>query len=434
MAGNNGKAIFFHILDKLIRWKHGVKMEVSQKTIKSNILWNVVGASFFCACQWIMSILIVHIAGYKEAGYLSLGLSLTNTFINIGYYSIRSFQVSDVDNQYYSSTYVSHRLITCILAYVLYLTFVIVNGYSLYVTLFLLTFMLYRLLESFVDVFHGIDQKAWRLDIVGKSYIYRGILMLGGFIVIEIVTKDLVLTSVSMFCLCMIVVIFYDIPKARDVDFFRWEWNKERLWNLTKKCFPLLVYSLSINAIMLLPRYCLEQYKGSTILGYYASVSTPAAMIQLLAVFIFNPYIQLFAEYIKNNRKKKFLILIIRILFMIITLVILCWIASYFAGEWGLKLLFTEEIVPYSYLLVSTVFCCGLLALSLFLGTVLIVLREFKTLTIGALSGLFVSMISSISFIKKMGINGVNNALVCALSIVLIIYITRFVIYIKRWK
>lgn len=409
-------------------------MEISQKTMKSNMLWNVVGASFFCACQWIMSILIVHISGYDEAGYLSLGLSLTNTFINIGYYSIRSFQVSDVNNQYQSSVYVTHRIITCIIAYISYLLFVLVNGYSAYVTMFLLAFMFYRLLESFLDVFHGIDQKAWRLDIVGKSYIFRGSLMIIGFAVVEVATKNLFFTSITMFLLCLLVAIFYDIPKAREVDHFKLDWNKSRLWSLTKKCFPLLIYSLSINGIMPLSRYFLEQYEGSTMLGYYSSVATPAAMIQLLAAFIFNPYIQLFAEYIRNNNKTKFLKLMVRIIVMILILVLCALGASIFAGEWGLRLLFTEEIVPYAYLLVSTVICCGMLALSWFLGTVLIVLRDFKVLSMGAIIGLLVSIVSSIVFTREMGIDGVNYALFSSCGIVLVVYMSRIVIYMKRWK
>ena len=60
--------------------------QVSGETIRKNMLWNVIGSVGFIGAQWMMTILIVHLAGYTEAGYLSLGLSLTNIFTNIAYF------------------------------------------------------------------------------------------------------------------------------------------------------------------------------------------------------------------------------------------------------------------------------------------------------------------------------------------------------------
>ena len=72
---------------------------VSAKTIRSNMLWNVTGSIAFIGAQWMMTVLVVHLAGYTAAGHLSLGLSLTNIFTNISYFCIRNFQVSDAAAQ-----------------------------------------------------------------------------------------------------------------------------------------------------------------------------------------------------------------------------------------------------------------------------------------------------------------------------------------------
>ena len=48
----------------------------SAEAIRKNMLWNVVGSVGFIGAQWVMTILIVHLAGYTEAGYLSLGFPL----------------------------------------------------------------------------------------------------------------------------------------------------------------------------------------------------------------------------------------------------------------------------------------------------------------------------------------------------------------------
>ena len=111
---------------------------ISPQAIQKNMLWNVAGSVGFIGAQWMMTILIVHLAGYTEAGYLSLGLSLTNLFTNIAYFCIRNYQVSDGAGKYSADLYVTHRVVAAFVAFTLYTLFVLVNGYSLYVTAFLL--------------------------------------------------------------------------------------------------------------------------------------------------------------------------------------------------------------------------------------------------------------------------------------------------------
>ena len=179
--------------------------QVSGETIRKIMLWNVIGSVGFIGAQGMMTILIVHLAGYTEAGYLSLGLSLTNIFTNIAYFCIRNYQVSDTAGKYSQDIYVTHRILATAVAFILYGLFVLCNGYSFYVTAFLLLFMVYRLNEPLVDVFHGIDQRAWRLDVAGQSFLMRGILTLGIFILLEKLTGSLTITT-----FVMIVAVYRD--------------------------------------------------------------------------------------------------------------------------------------------------------------------------------------------------------------------------------
>ena len=41
---------------------------ISPQAIQKNMLWNVAGSVGFIGAQWMMTILIVHLAGYTEAG------------------------------------------------------------------------------------------------------------------------------------------------------------------------------------------------------------------------------------------------------------------------------------------------------------------------------------------------------------------------------
>lgn len=406
---------------------------VTPEVIRKNMLWNIIGSVGFVGAQWMMTILIVHLAGYSEAGYLSLGLSLTNIFTNIAYFCIRNFQVSDT-GKYSPDVYVTHRLAATIIAFLLYTLFVGVNGYPAYVFAFLLLFMLYRLNEAVVDVFHGIDQRAWRLDIAGKSFLARGVLTLAAFVAVEALTKNLVITTAAMLAAAYGVIVFYDIPKARKNERFSIRWEKEALLSLTRECFPLFVYAICLNAVVPIPRYFLEKIAGSEVLGYYASVAIPASLIQLLASYIYTSFTKLFADYVEQNKRKEFLALFGKLTGAVLGTVALALAGSALLGEWALVLIFTESIRAYAYLLVPTIFCCGIIALIWFVGTVLTILRDMKGLLVGAAAGVITAAAVSWPCITGMGVDGVNVALFLSSVVTLLIFLVRFGRYIHYWK
>lgn len=409
------------------------KQSVMPKTIQTNMLWNIIGSMGFIGAQWLMTILIVHLAGYREAGYLSLGLSLTNIFTNIAYFCIRNFQVSD-EGRYCQNIYVTHRLLAAAAAFVLYAVFIAVNAYPAYVCIFLLLFMLYRLNEAVVDVFHGIDQRAWRLDIAGKSFLMRGILTLAVFVIAEALTKNLVITTIAMMFAAYGVVFFYDIPKAHQNEVFRIQWDGKALRALTKECFPLFFYAICLNAVVPIPRYFLERISGSEVLGYYSSVAIPASLIQMLASYIYTSFTKLFAEYRSQNNKAAFVKVFQRLLLAITATVATALICSALLGEWALVLIFTESIREYAYLLVPTIVSCGVIAFVWFVGTVLTILRDMKGLLLGAAAGVAVAAAFSYPFISVWGADGVNAVLFFSSSITLLIFAGRLYYYMRRWK
>ena len=408
--------------------------QVSGETIRKNMLWNVIGSVGFIGAQWMMTILIVHLAGYTEAGYLSLGLSLTNIFTNIAYFCIRNYQVSDTAGKYSQDIYVTHRILATAVAFILYGLFVLCNGYSFYVTAFLLLFMVYRLNEPLVDVFHGIDQRAWRLDVAGQSFLMRGILTLGIFILLEKLTGSLTITTFVMIVAVYSIILGFDIPRAHRCTPFRLRLERNSLSSLTKECFPLFIYAVCLNAVVPIPRYFLERIAGSEVLGYYGSVAIPASVIQLLSSYIYTTFTTLFSEYVSRNEKKKFMALFWKLVAAILGLVLLAVAGCILLGEWVLVLVFTESIRDYAYLLLPTILCCGVIALIWFMGAVLTILRDRKGLLLGGIAGAAAAAVISWPCILKWGVDGVNISLFLSSAVTLLLFGIRFVSYMKKWQ
>jgi len=393
---------------------------VDAATVSKNMMWNIGGSMFYIGAQWIISVLIVHLADYEQAGYLNLALSISNIFATLCYFYIRSYQVSDAKGEFSDSQYVTHRWLLTVVSIVTGTLFIVINRYEIGLAAFLILFLIYRVSEPNADVYHGIDQKSWRLDIAGKSFIMRGVISLAAFIGLEMMHQSLALVSLVMAVGVWLVILFYDIPQARKLSEHRISLEMKPMWKLTTTCFPLFLYFMCINMVMPVPRYFLEKIEGGTILGYYASVAVPASMIPMLVSYIFNPFVGLFTEYTEKGNKRAFLKLFWGIAGTIVVITIGAIIGSILLGEWVLTLVFTEEIRPYAYLLIPTAAMCGVVSMVEYFGMLLTVLRDKSSLMIGAVAAAVIVTAASYPAIKIMGVDGINVAILTGCIIALV--------------
>ena len=186
-------------------------MKESNKRIKKSLLYNSIGTFTYLFCQWIITFLVVWIAGYETAGILSLAMSISNTYCVIATFNMRNYQSSDLKNNFSEKTYIYSRILTCFIALLFTLIYSISKSFSLYQILCIMFYMIFKLSEALVDVIHGSLQKKWKFDIIGKSYFYRGIISVLSFSVILYLTKNILLSIISMSLLTYIFIYFYDI-------------------------------------------------------------------------------------------------------------------------------------------------------------------------------------------------------------------------------
>lgn len=401
-------------------------------SVKQNMLYNTVGSIFYLGCQWLITILVVHLGNFDMAGNLSIAISLSNTFATIATYGMKNYQVSDISNTYSSSEYVSTRIITCAVSLLLAIGFLALNShYTLAQFGIILSYIIYRIIESFVDVLQGIQQKALRMDYIGISLVLRGIATIGGFSIGLIVFHNLILAICLMILLTTLVVLFYDIPKSLRLESFRPTLSKH-LWTILKNCFPLMITMFLSASIVTIPRYFLEKLYGSTVAGYYGSVATPTVIIQSLCIMIYSPLTPLLARAYTENKKNDYIKVMSKALAAMLILSILFCIAAVLFGDWGLKLLFGTEILPYTYLFTPIVLTTILMALLYYFTMVLTIARRTLTIVIATgCAALAVTLLSN-PLITAYSMSGVNYCLYIGLTVALLIMIIVCIIDAKH--
>ena len=404
-------------------------------TVTKNVLWNTAGSLFYFVCQWLLSVAVVRFSnGFEDAGILSLAMSITNIFATIALFNIRNYQVSDSNIEFSSSDYNFHRILTCLSALILCCGFVILNSYNFYISASIIFYMVVKLVEAYADVLHGMAQIKWRLDIAGKSYIIRGILLISIFSISQYAFKNLALSIAMMSLSNLIALIAYDVFTVRKIDRFKFSFNGAKLTKLTKQCIPLLVYGLCTNSILSSARYFIDMFHGEEVLGYYATVSAVAIIVQALVTLIFTPLIGIFNNAYHNNDRRGVLKLFVKLVLLLLGITALSMVVITIAGEFIMTIVFGENIRNYVYLLYPTVVASCITALVWLLGMLLVVMRDTLTLMLGSIFGIVLCLTLSIILIPDMIYTGANIAIIFSLSIISAIYLVRFIIYLLQSK
>lgn len=386
-------------------------------TLKQSVLWNTWGSTFYLGCQWLLTVLIARILGYKDAGVFSLAMSITNIFYSFAIFGMRNFQISDMTDKYSDGTYIVSRCITGVVAFLGCVAFVLMNNYNTKQISCIVVFMVFRLSEAFFDVLMGIYQKKWRMDYMGKSMTVRGVLMLISFITVMVVTKDLLMSIVCMTISVFAVVIFYDVQNSKRLVDISLNFEQKMLLTLLLECMPLVIFSVISTSIGSVPRFFLEKYSGIEKLGIYASIAMPTLIVQMVATYIFNPMITVFAEKFAKHDKKGFIEAINKCVIAILAVSIVSIIGAKIFGNLGLRILYGKGITKYEYLLLPLVMCAVFTAFTWLLSAILTVIRAFRGLVISNLLSLISCVLASIIIIPRYGMQGTTIAYLIGLLI-----------------
>ena len=375
--------------------------------MKKDLAWNTFGSVFYSACQWLITFLVVHIATFQEAGYLSLAMTTSSSFSAISLFSMRNFQVSDVRGEYNQHEYVGSRITTCLVALVA-CAVVSFSKNSMYQALCIDAFMLIRVAEAFSDVLHGENQKFGHYDYIGKSFILRGILTVASFSIGLIVTKDLLITLFVMALFNLAASLAYDWGRTSKLEEIRPKLWSDRVWTLLKVCAPIVVFAFLLSLENLVPKKMLELVQDTEQLGIYSTIATPTLVVQVFAAVAFNPFLPKFSTVFVNKEYDKFLSLLRKTYLALAGMAAIVTLGAMLLGRWGLALLFGKDILEYYDLFMPIVWVTILTAIIWILYAIVVAIRRIKWLLIGMSINFAACYSLARPFVERFGKNGVS--------------------------
>lgn len=402
--------------------------------IKTQVTWNTFGNFVLLFAQWGISVLLVRIADFSEAGVFSLAMTIANVFAYIGNYSTRNFMTSDAGEEYTLRQYVIARVVTICISFILCIAFLSICHYDIKTFAAVIIYLVYANQTSFSDVLYGCMQRKRHLEIGGKACVLKGVLCFTAFLVVYLNRGGLLFSLLAMAIAAFLVMFLYEMPYYRVIvgesACERTQMHgKEicRIISLIKRCFPLMVSMVVPTITVAIPRIVIESLLGEAKLGIYSSIYTPTVVITTLVPSIITGVIPIYAKAWGQRDKSQFVHLSTLSCICVLALGALACLAACVCGKLVMVLLFGEEIIPYFNLLYFAIAATILCALTNCGTAFLTVQRRLSHTLFSAVAALLVSGISSVLLIQKHELYGASWAL--SLS-----YMVQFAWQLIVWK
>lgn len=340
-----------------------------------------------------------------------------NMFASISLFKIRTFQVSDLNGEYSNRDYIGFRLFTITISMLFSIAYLalITENVTLFATTIL--YLLFKADETFADVLYGIEQRNGRMDYIGKSQLLRGGATLIGFSAPMLVAGNLAYAVAGMLTACASITFLYDFRKTEKFGVCLPSFKLDKIAGLFKACLLPTVANFFATSIVSIARQRYGIIAGEVSLGLYASIATPAVLIQAGASYLYSPLIGLLAKALHERGFSRFKSSALKILLLIIIGAGLPSAALTLIAPSILVALFGNELAPHIWVFPYSLAATISIAVLLYINDILLILRDGKTqVAINALA-LALTMLLITVLIERVGMNGINVTIIISATI-----------------
>ena len=407
-------------------------MTKTENNLKKNFIWNIIGLTLYGIVSLFLMIIVKHINGLKISGIFSYAYSICTLFYFISLYYSRTYQIANYNNSKNFNQFLTFRLTSSLLSFVLIFIFSLVSGFDKNKIFIILLLMLFRVLDAISDTFYGYVQEKNELYKVGISYTLKSVLSILLFFIIDYYTKNIYLSIVSMNMVNLLFLIFYDISNYKKLcsDKFKLDFSNTKL--IFKESLPIFLFSFISSYLANAEKYVIVYFTTDEIQSIFAILIMPATVLSLVGCYLINPFINKLNELNKNKEYKKFNMLTVKILVALLLLGILGTLFCYLWGIPILNLIYKINLDKYRFelaiIIIASIMCAG----SMILSNILTILNKNNLQFVFYFISAIVATASCYYFIKSNVISGSVYAYLLSYVVNFSFYIMYYIYIIKH--
>ena len=374
--------------------------------VKKDYFWNTLGTSLFSFNSLFLMIVVTRLNSLPDAGIFSFAYTTAGIINYFALYSGRTYQISNTNKKFTDSLFVMTRYLTTFFAVCISIMFIVINGYSVNKALVILLLCIVKCIEAISDVYYGILQKNSRLYIAGKSMTYKSLISILGFIVIDLFTKNLLISCLYLLIISICFLLIYDIYNTKRIKKLINDFQKVNIIGLLKASSYTFMFTLTVTVILNLPRYFIDFFLNDSDQAIYGIISMPATFVMLFSQFILQPSLVSLTNHYKRREKIEFNKIVLTISSIILGSMLIILPIAYFLGIPVLEIIYNVELSSYRIYLLLIILGSAFYAVSnVFLNALIVIQCNKEQLWIQILL-LALSGVSCFLLISNYGIVG----------------------------
>ncbi len=402
------------------------------KQFRKNFIWNLLGTGFNSFNSLFFMIIVTRINGVNDAGVFTIAFATATILYFIGVYSGRIYQVTEPNKAITNKEYIVNRIITTLCMLIFLTIYLLIRQYDTSKTTVFILLVIYKALESISDVLYGILQKNEKLEIVGKSLLVKSILSIICFAIVDLFTKNMILSINSMIFINIIIILFYDILKSKQYINFKDKVNISNIFKILKGGFFTFAIAFLGMYVLNAPKYSIDIYLENNYQTIFGIIIMPATVIGLIAQFLVNPYLNQIMSYCEKKDLKSLNKIVLKLILMIFVVGLISTILAYLLGTQILGLVYGIGLSPYKMGLAIIIISATLYTIGTIYSSVLTTVRKtFPQFIIYGIISIFAFIISNIGT-KIWALDGAIIAYLMIMSLQFLMYFVYYKTNLKR--
>ena len=380
--------------------------QLERKNKKKNFIWNAIGLSFNAFNSFFFLVIIKLVNGLDTAGIFTYAFALCCFFFVISIYYNRTFQVSDIKNKFSFNEYFSCRILTSVVSLIAIVIFAFANQFEFYKISVIVILMLFRILEAISECFFGAIQKHGELYKTGISYAIKAIGGIMAFLVVDILTHDLILSIIALIAINLAVLVFYDLRNFRKITTQKIHFDFHNIKKILKICFPIFLFTALAIYLSNCQKYILTYFTSNDLQSIFGILIMPATMLSLVGSYLINPFINHLTLLFHRKKYDHFMSSVLKILggltvcgFIVI---IVCW----FIGIPVLNFIYQMNLDEYQLGLILVMIASLFYSITMLISSFLTILKENKWQSLLYIIASVVATGTSIWLIPLYGVYG----------------------------
>lgn len=373
---------------------------------KKNIIWNIIGASANAFTSLIFAIIVTRINGLEEAGIFTYAFATSCLFYVIAIYAGRAFQVTDTTGKYSDTDYIYHRIITCIIMILAIIIFNFIKGYDIFKSSIMLLLCFFKVTEAFSEVLYAIMQRKEHLYNAGISMTIKAIISMIILFIVDYLTKNLILSSISIIIVNILGIIFYDKKNIKQVGIIKTKFNIEKIKSIFKSGFFTFIITFLGLYLINAPRYAIDDMCTNELQTIFGIIIMPATFMGLLGQYIIQPALTKITKALQEKNYKKLKRINLFVISSIIIIGIIVLIIAYFLEAPILGIVYGVDLTPNKLSMIIIIAGSIMYSLGIMISYILIAFRKTFVQAVIYIIVSIIATILSYVLVKKAEILG----------------------------